>query len=928
MPNELAFVAQREISGTEGAFLGAFRAAPYERVRLLAFCPFDARGGVELSLVHVEGEGAPGPLDVITLIAGAQVNQTYEVPGVILGVSARPLTDSPTRIALWIWGYRSEPGVPPTVGISPQPPTGARIVVRAVLDDGTGGPGVAAGGGVVVRVDGKEAGVTDESGALAVVRDAGTYEITAVVPSMAMGTAEVTVEAGAVAEVIVVLVEQDVYEPAQLVLAELVNGALALDTATITLRFEDEGTLRPVRYLYEVELRSEDPAAPATDLTEAFAVAADGAVAAVDVMAVLAAVVPIPSDSRLAVTAADDRGFSYTGTVTFAPGLFTVRVELEAPPSEPTLTVAGLPVDVHFGTGVAFSVASDAAGAIDLVDVPGSMLELNVVTEQGGATYIGQAAVAVNRNVRLRVRLLGIEDVAAGVVPWEVSPLATPVRLASTPVRDGPPDLSPGRELRQQAADRLALQAAGAPSAKTVSVAGAGENIPITQLATLTVPQDTEKVILRYLVSTDEYPFYVLRQSRYNDTWGVQVRDPAGAMLFSISRAVNSQLFAPPMWGPFGDTGTQQQEIDVSGLTGGGEAQLSVIATTTNIGDAILPTDVVAVLGAEPKITINGAMHDTVVPTDGASDRFSIPRPGDKNTRQRSFDLDFTKPDEVELTTARAELVSAAGVLQTVVDDEAVGTLRVQQIDETTMRVIVTFSDTPSAVASTPPPADTVNYRFTLTGRSDAGDEVKSDPKDSPPVFALWRMPDGFARYGERDVGGDDWAAHFAYSWLDGHRALVTRIDDISGEHAADIGHAGHTDGRQIDLFHVFTFPGGAVSGAANYLRLREAVERALAGDAAASGLVNAWAAATRVRFDLLIADADVDRIRYAIGSPAATLGMPELSDGWARALLRAGTYTNPAGLVLALPAGAWANAGSPKLRFDAIHNSHVHVDL
>jgi hypothetical protein len=54
----------------------------------------------------------------------------------------------------------------------------------------------------------------------------------------------------------------------------------------------------------------------------------------------------------------------------------------------------------------------------------------------------------------------------------------------------------------------------------------------------------------------------------------------------------------------------------------------------------------------------------------------------------------------------------------------------------------------------------------------------------------------------------------------------------------------------------------------------------------------------------------------------------PTLTNGWARALLLDGSYTNPAGLVVALPAGAWANAGSAKLRFNDVHNTHIHVDL
>jgi hypothetical protein len=933
MPNELTFYAQQEISTSEPTFLGTFRAAPYCRIRVLAYCPFDlGGGGVELSLTHIEAGSAPGALDRITLAADSSINQTYEVPGVLLGVSARAVADPPTSITVWIWGYRNEPGVPPAVGTSSPPSTDAQLVVHAVFDDGTGGPGESVGAGTVILLDGIDVGVTDETGTLTVQRQPGVYLVAAVIPSMAGGEREVTLEAGTTADVTVVLADQEITEAAELTLAELVNGALPLDTPTITLSFVNAGAVIPVTQLYGVELRPADPSAQSMDLSSLFTVTGDGIVTAVDVTSVISKVVAIASDSRLTVYASDDRGFSYSGEIVFVPGLYTVVVQLEAPPSQTALPVDGLDVQLRYGTGLELMRSSDLAGALQLLQVPGSMLELEVATEMNGLTYIGQAAIAVDANVRLLVRLLGIEDLTNGVIPWEVTTLATPVRLNSTPVRDGPAEeLAPSRTRSPLAADRLAAEVtASAVSTVTVSAAGAGENIPITQTATLTVPQGTEKVILRYVISTAEYPYYVLRQSRYNDTWGVQVRNDTGGMLFSIGRAVNSQLYGSPAWGPFGDTGTLQQDIDVSALAAASEAKLTVVATTTNIGDGILPTDVVAVLGAEPKITINAATRDLVVPTVGASDRYSIPAPGDSNTFQRYFDLNFTKPDEVEITKVKAELMSGAGgVLQTVVDDEAPGTLKVQQIDETTMRVVVTFSDIASAVMSTPPPTDRIFYRFTMTGVSDAGDEVVSDPKDSAVFFALWRMPAGFGRYGQPpDPGLDDWAAPSTYTWLDANRGLVTRINDISGEHARNLGHHAHARGTDVDMFHVYTFPGGAVSGTANYMLLQADVERALGGDAAALARVNTWAVDTRTRFDAFIADAGVHRIRYAIGSAAHTAGMPALTGGWARALLTAGNYINPTGIALALPAGIWGNGGHAKLWFDAVHNNHFHLDL
>ncbi|WP_369229229.1 hypothetical protein AB5J56_01530 [Streptomyces sp. R21] len=931
MPNELVFYAQQEVTSPEGDFLGQVRAAPYERLRVLAYCPYDAVGNVVLSLSHLEGEGVPGLLDRITLVAGSTVNQVYEVPGVVLGLSALATADAPTSVTVWIWGYRSEAGVPPVVETSSPPQQQeAELVVRAVLDDGAGGAGPSAGAGVLIRLDGVDAGATGADGSLTLSPPVAQHLITAVIPSMAAGEQLVTVEPGTTAEVTVVLFSGEIIEPVDLALAELVNGALPLDTPTVTLRFLRAGLMVPITSLYEVELRF--GASQTEDLTSLFSATPEGAVAAVDAAAMIAEVVGLPSESRLRVSAADQQGFSYEGTVVFVPGVYHVQIQLEAPPSQPQLPVSGVEIKVRSSNGAPALCISDALGACELSDVPGNMLEVEATVEYAGLTYVAQALVAVDQDLRLLVRLLGLVDLANGVVLWEVGPATTvSARRPATSAHDEPQGRREAEGGRPDSSlvKILTDGASAATATATVNVAGGAKNAPITSIDTLQVPQGTKAVVLRYLVSTAEYPDWVMQQSRYNDTWGVQVRDTNGAMLFSMSRTVNSQLYGAPSWTPFGDTGVIQEKIDTTALAATADISLSVMATTTNIGDAALPTDVVAVLGAEPTITINRVTRDVVTPTVGASDRYSVPPAGESNTFQRSFDLEFSKPDEVEITKVTAELVSQAGaVLQTVVNDEAPGTPRVQQIDETTMRVVVTFDGGTSTVPSTPPPADRIHYRFTLTGRTDPSTEVKSEPKDSPESFALWHMPGGFARYGARDPGGDTWAAESTYTWLDTHRALITAIDDISGEHARNIGHQEHDRGTQVDMFHVYTFPGGGVSGLINYMQLQAHVERALAGDLQARTHVNTWASVTRTRFDSLIAEVSVQRIYYAIGSDATTPGSPALTQGWARALLTTGSYTNPGNLTLALPAGAWGNAGSAKLRFNAIHNSHIHLDL
>jgi hypothetical protein len=251
--------------------------------------------------------------------------------------------------------------------------------------------------------------------------------------------------------------------------------------------------------------------------------------------------------------------------------------------------------------------------------------------------------------------------------------------------------------------------------------------------------------------------------------------------------------------------------------------------------------------------------------------------------------------------------------------------------------VRVTYDGQGSSIDSAPPPGDTLTYEFTLKGRKDGQDS--QDTKTTPARHALWRMPDGLPRYGARDVGLDDWAASVTYNWLEDHSDLVTRIDDISGEHARDLGHASHATGHDMDWFHAYTFPGGAASGTQNYLQAQSAAVRAFRGDAAALNDVTAWVTATRALFDRLLALDDVTLIISALGSPLhadaipASPGHPavpalNVAAGWARALLEDGSVTATTGQTLDTGLGHWDNAGDNRLRYRSDHNNHIHIRI
>jgi hypothetical protein len=154
-------------------FLGSVLVAPYQSIRVLADCRFSATAPVIVTLVHLEGEGAPGFLDEFTLTPGSALNQVYAVPGVILGVSARPAGDADTNVDVYIWGYRidAEGGLPnPDLA----PKIDGTLVVHVVEEDGA-----SAGASVEVTFDAVILGTTGSDGSVTVTRIESEYTLVA-----------------------------------------------------------------------------------------------------------------------------------------------------------------------------------------------------------------------------------------------------------------------------------------------------------------------------------------------------------------------------------------------------------------------------------------------------------------------------------------------------------------------------------------------------------------------------------------------------------------------------------------------------------------------------------------------------------------------------------------------------------------------------
>jgi hypothetical protein len=600
-------------------------------------------------------------------------------------------------------------------------------------------------------------------------------------------------------------------------------------------------------------------------------------------------------------------------------------------------------------TDLRFNVQADANGYVVLPDLPAGNLSLNGSTALAGTVYNGSGTAAINKNSLVLLTLRGPQDVLNNVPPIAVQPLAAAAALApglggaATP-RTPERAIFNARESQARAslhAQRSLLgrpdapiQPLADPTSVTVSATGGARDVLAQNSAELVVKKGVKKVTLRYTVFTAEYPTYVLQQSIYNDVWSVSVQGGNGAGLFDITRQINSQLFQEPVWQANGATGEIKQEIDVSALTASADTTLIVRATSVNIGDGLLATTATATLDASEPLLI-GTITPSAMPADTANDGsyYSIPRPGAANTLTRTFTLELTKPSGSTLTNVKVELRSGAGAaLMTVLPETAPGTadVVVETLTDTTakLKVRTTISNPASTVASVPPPTRDIAYRFTVKATDSAGNQL-SDEKDASGKRALWRMPDGRPRYGGRDDGGDDWAALGTYNWLVTNGALVREINDVSGEHGRNIGHASHARGTDIDMYHFYRFP-GAVSGGDNYNRLAADLVLAFqtlqvpppAAATAAFGRVAAWLADTRTGLTNLAALGSVSQLIYCSGG--ATNGLPA---GWCAGLIQTGNATRTvAGQPQTLAfGGTFANA---KLRYRNDHNDHVHITL
>lgn len=816
-------------------------------------------------------------------------------------MSSRFVRLLPSLLLVPLACHKSHNTAPPVV----QPAT---LEVATFLEDGV----TPAGAGVLVQAGNGLVATTGAAGTASLTLGAGAYTVECLDPFLEGAAVDVSVVAGEQKQLQVTLQDEGCVRTVELQIGGLAGGVVPGTLQDFRLSFVDQGTPVPVDAVGRVELRSaiSNHSVEASDLFQV----ADGALVPIDVQALLTELTTFSGAIVAEVAATDAVGHRVEGQREFYLGQYEVHGSLLALATVPNVPVAQIEVTARIlGSSLSFTTTTDAAGAFQFASVPSGQIELFAQSELLGSFWTGFGVMSVSANHDITLTLLGVPEILAGQASLAV------LTDAGTA-----PEVDPVvQQQRREGARWLpARDAGGGTDDATATATGGARDARMAGSATLTIPQGTTKVVLRYHVSTAEYPVWVLQQSIFNDVWELRVLGANGALKYAITRRVNEQLQMPPVWQPNGDTGIITEDLDVTALAAAGPADVIVAVASTNIGDNLFPTTVSATLTTQTEFRIRASQ-----PIGAYA--ISIPAAGATNVLQKSYAIDYDRPTDVQLTEYQVQIL--ADDTEVVLHDFG----RRAAPAETPLpkghriEVPVTFAaGTPSTVATVPPPADMIRYRFTLFGIQNAT-EVHSDTKSSPKMRALWHMPANLPRYSCRDEGDDDWCSRRTYDVLLANTALFPAINDISGEHGRNIGHQTHKDGFDLDVYHFTELDGGSGPcrplGTTNFKALRAKVNAAFGTGATAEealDIVRFWFESERSGLAALAALSQVDRILVAHG-----IAEGEAKKGYYRDLLFTGVTTSASGAVLDLQIGAWSNdevVSDASLR----HEHHNHVDI
>ncbi len=814
----------------------------------------------------------------------------------------------------------------------------------------TDGTNPITGGGASVLIDGVPVGTIDTSGSLTVSVSPGSHAVI-VLDSGARGDLAVTAAANVTTQATVTMIESDAaFAPGLPTIPQISNGVFDYT----------DGTKNPITVQY-----FDQAGAPVTlsATTAAYLNAATGSI--VDLSSytslsgntlsidLLAALNTLGSDgSSIAANGpflieADVRGSNsvpYSAAGRFELGVYSVKGSISAPPSNPSLPVGNVTVTFRkHSSKISFQATSDSGGAFSIGGVPSGEYDVKASVTSGATTYNVIGTSLIQSNVAVAVVPLGPIDIANSVRS------VTTTVTGNAKARHSPSraDLERRRHITRHNSRRVKADSVPAtgPYGDSIVATAAGQDFPVTTSAVYTIPQGTQSVSVVYQVCTEEYPYYVETQSQFNDLWSIVAVDAQGSVVVSDNHNVNEQLFNPPIWQGDGCTAVVQPVLDISASTANGDTTVTLTISATDIGDDLLPTTVSAIVTQPGQFSIktfdlddfdvvaasdctstisNDTSNIAVCETANDGDYISIPPSGAHNRflRPATAILDFPADMPVTVTNVELDIVDLSGNVLDKVFNEAPGGV-VQQPDAKTLMFSITYQSTSPGGTLLVSVPDSINYSLKVSG-TQGGNSVNAT-QDLAIFNTLWSAVGGgvtVGRYGYRDPGGDDWARQATISWFNSNSGLLTRYDDISGEHGRNLGHKTHGKGIEFDIFQFSSLDSSG--GLNNYNALKTAALKAGGGDADSISVVANWVQANRSGIDALNGDTSVVSTRSGLGT-----GSGVLPDGWLKAAMLSGTLplTNGSSVDLGLGSSAkWAP--SKPVAFDTGHNSHIHVSL
>ncbi|GGY60021.1 hypothetical protein [Pseudoduganella albidiflava] len=758
--------------------------------------------------------------------------------------------------------------------------------------------GVAAGAGVAIVVDGVVRAVTDADSQATVLVPLGQQAVAARQAPTSTGIAHLGLIAGSANSADVILAEEgEVYEEAAFRFDETVQSIIPAGAAKLTGRFiaQDGSTVR-LTQLASVDAVHVPGGGRAFRLTEHFALNPDGTIRCTNLRTLGFAIGR--SSTNLVVTAFDAAGNAYRARLALRTALAARTGKLVPPPSDPGLDLGGITVVGRLsllGTYSAIlTTVTNADGSFTFPAASFGQFEVSAEAQRNGRHYLAAAAAPESESQPVTLKLTSAFDLGQA-----------PEHVAADP-----------------AASAVALDVEAAD--------GDGAS----QTAALLVRQGTARVTLGYMPMVREFGGLAA------NGWGVRVlAGPAGTPLFDLHRQVGAQWHEFISTNSSTTTGWIERQLDVADLTRDGDIELTLQAYGVQDNAWYQPMRIAASLRSGTALTIEAlTLADVSASGPAANRQVSLPAAGTANLFQRPMRIVTGKPAGAVLGNVKVQLDWGDGWDPVTVLDQAPGAG--VPVDGALMHGTLTHGALIDSVLTyrAEPDQDLhafrnprpTQYRVTVAATAEDGTALTAERIETA-RWPLWRAPAHLPRYGMREPGGDDWAADRTLRWLEQNEGLLTRVDDFSGEHGLDLGHAGHADGMEFHMYHFHQFAGAdAESGASNYrqlvARLRElrlqrsanAAEVALGKAAAAE--VKAWIVASRAGIDRL-SQADVAAVGYILGGPDSA-GIAGAD--WGARLLTTGRVTVD-GMPFDLGTGTWSNLSYfPQVN----HHHHVKVTL